>query len=268
MPVVEPYAISEPFSTAGKVNLNYVIAPFGYASGGGGNNQDANNPRSYVRRDTALRGVLKSAKVMAVPTRQPEGAHTENPLSVTTQFRFDVDMNRTLEQFEDRLKDPSRGLFRSASEICEMDLFPRGLKVSTWDRFWNTDYAQTGDNMRERPYAHIYPRLTTRSNVYTIHMRCQVVKKAAGTRPDEFVEGRDQVTGEALGIQSGLTRGRSFHLRRLPRTAAWRYLQRTHACAVQGLLRNPRCLEDCDAGRDPESVQKTRPPVPSRRCKG
>src|SRR5690606_26006627 len=136
MPVVEPYAISEPFSTAGKVNLNYVIAPFGYARGGGGNNQDAKNERSYVRRDSALRGVLKSAKIMAVPTKQPEGGHTENPLSQTTQFRYDIDLNRTLEQFEDRLKDPSRGLFRSTSEICEMDLFPRGLSVSTWDRFW------------------------------------------------------------------------------------------------------------------------------------
>ena len=28
MPVVEPYAISEPFSTAGKINLNYQILPF------------------------------------------------------------------------------------------------------------------------------------------------------------------------------------------------------------------------------------------------
>ncbi|MEI6536174.1 MAG: Verru_Chthon cassette protein A, partial [Verrucomicrobiaceae bacterium] len=30
MPVIEPYAISEPFSTAGKINLNYAIAPFSY----------------------------------------------------------------------------------------------------------------------------------------------------------------------------------------------------------------------------------------------
>ncbi len=30
MPVVEPYAISEPFSTADKINMNYQIMPFGY----------------------------------------------------------------------------------------------------------------------------------------------------------------------------------------------------------------------------------------------
>lgn len=199
MPVIEPYAISEPFSTAGKVNLNYVIAPFGYAKSGAGMNQDAKNERSYLRRDTALRGVLKSTKLIAVPTKEAEAGHVEDPLSVTTQFRYDIDLNRTLEHFENRLKDPKRGLFRSTSEICEMDLYPRGLSVSTWDRFWNTDYAQTGDNMRERPYAHIYPRLTTRSNVYTVHMRCQVLKKVPGTPHNDFVDGRDQVLGEYRG---------------------------------------------------------------------
>ncbi len=30
MPTVEPYAISEPFSTAGKVNMNYQILPYTY----------------------------------------------------------------------------------------------------------------------------------------------------------------------------------------------------------------------------------------------
>ena len=49
MPVVEPYPISEPFSTAGKVNLNYHIAPFG-----------------YITRSTALRGVLTPMRVSAV----------------------------------------------------------------------------------------------------------------------------------------------------------------------------------------------------------
>ena len=41
MPVVEPYAISDPFSTDGKVNLNYQIMPFG-----------------YLKRSTALRAEL------------------------------------------------------------------------------------------------------------------------------------------------------------------------------------------------------------------
>ena len=34
MPFVEPYLISEPLSTAGRVNLNYQIAPFSYIADG------------------------------------------------------------------------------------------------------------------------------------------------------------------------------------------------------------------------------------------
>jgi hypothetical protein len=41
LPVVEPYAISEPFSTGGKVNLNYVLAPFGYAKGDPGRRKNS-----------------------------------------------------------------------------------------------------------------------------------------------------------------------------------------------------------------------------------
>ena len=199
LPIVEPYAISEPFSSAGKVNLNYVIAPFGYAKGDAGKRGTNKMERSYLRRDTALRGVLKSAKIMAVPTNQPGAGHTEGPVNTTTQFRFDIDSEKTLDQFEDRLKDPTRGLFRSTSEICDMDLYPVGLGVTDWGTFWDTTYAQTGDNMRERPYSHIYPRVTTKSNIYTIYMRCQAVKKVAGTAPDKFDSKRDKVIGAYRG---------------------------------------------------------------------
>jgi hypothetical protein len=50
MPIVEPYAISEPFSTAGKVNLNFELAGF-----------------PWIRRSTALRAVLHATRVTAVP---------------------------------------------------------------------------------------------------------------------------------------------------------------------------------------------------------
>ena len=199
LPIVEPYAISEPFSSGGKINLNYVIAPFGYAKGDAGNRTGTKMARSYLRRDTALRGILKAVKIMAVPTTQPSGGHTDGPVNTTTQFRYDIDAEKTLDQFEDRLKDPSRGLFRSASEICDMDLYPVGLSVSDWGSFWETTYAQTGDNMRERPYSHIYPRVTTKSNTYTVYMRCQAVKKTPGTPPDQFDPARDKVVGEYRG---------------------------------------------------------------------
>ena len=50
MPVVEPYAISENFETAGKVNLNHEIFPF-----------------TYIERTTALRAVMKSERMLAIP---------------------------------------------------------------------------------------------------------------------------------------------------------------------------------------------------------
>lgn len=50
MPVVEPYAISEPLSTAGKVNMNYQIVPF-----------------THIRRATALHAVMKGELFAALP---------------------------------------------------------------------------------------------------------------------------------------------------------------------------------------------------------
>jgi hypothetical protein len=93
VPVVEPYAISEPFSTAGKVNLNYVIAPFGYAAGDAGTNPNTRIPRSYLRRDTALRGVLRSVWMMAVPSSESEMAHQEQVQS-GRYFRFPIECSR------------------------------------------------------------------------------------------------------------------------------------------------------------------------------
>ena len=217
LPVVEPYAISEPFSTGGKVNLNYVLAPFGYAKGDPGRRKNIGNnvivtkDRSYIRRDTALRGVFKSVKIMAVPTEQENAAHRDDPVAVNTAFHFDIDSERTLDAFEARFKDKDRGLFRSASEICDIDLYPMpngaggptAPAVTDWTPFWEGTgagtFAQTGDNMRERPYAHIYPRVTTKSNVFTIHMRCQAVKKVPGTEPDKFDAKKDKILGEYRG---------------------------------------------------------------------
>jgi hypothetical protein len=60
----------------------------------------------------------------------------------------------------------------------------------------------TGDNLRERPYATLYPRLTTKSNVYSVHVYVQTLKQlprqdAAGWKT--WDENRDVVTGEYRG---------------------------------------------------------------------
>ncbi len=199
LPIIEPYAISEPFSTAGKVNLNYVMAPFGYAKGSAGTNPDG-NARSYIRRDTALRGVMKSVKMMMVPTGMVEGGYNNEPVTVNQQFRYDIDLDATIGTIETRLKDSDRGLFRSSAEICNVDLVPQQIgKPGDWKGFWESTYACTGDNMRELPYSHIYPRITTKSNVFTVHMRCQTIRKAPGTDPERFEEGKDAIVGEYRG---------------------------------------------------------------------
>ena len=228
MPVVEPYPISEPFSTAGKVNMNYAIAPF-----------------FYIRRDAAVRGVLKPVMISAVddrwsydyklrnlitfdddnaclfndPNRQINPAGTTNPISYnqfstnTGQFYFHypIHLSNTLLQFDYRFTNAGNGqgdLFRSPSEICTLWLYP-GRQPTTANPtnaanpmtnsvgtqiLWNSNSTSieswwydnpgtdrkglTGDNVRERPYNYLYPRLTTKSNTYQIHYRVQLLKQS------------------------------------------------------------------------------------------
>ncbi len=183
MPVVEPYAIGEPFSTAGKVNLNYQIAPF-----------------TYITRSTALRGVLKSTRIMAIPNGVNKISDSSNI------FRKAIDRDETLKGFEARFAAASpggmytgdTGLFRLASEVCDMSLVPTGTTLSGISAFWNAN-LQTGDNTREGPYGQIYARVTTKSNVYTVHMRVQVLQKRPNSDPAIWIEGRDQTVSEYRG---------------------------------------------------------------------
>jgi uncharacterized protein (TIGR02600 family) len=193
MPIVEPYPISEPFSTAGKVNMNYQIVPF-----------------TYVTRSTAMRAVLKATNLMAIP--QTDGLiykWQSDKSYIPTNYRFTLnpdEQDGTLAGFEERFAKGD--IFRSASEICDISLVPQQRVYTedppldvTYDMMpqWWQDYQLTGDNVREQPYGHIYPRITTKSNTYTVHVTAQSLKKVAGTPPDGFVEDRDVVTGEFRG---------------------------------------------------------------------
>jgi hypothetical protein len=60
----------------------------------------------------------------------------------------------------------------------------------------------TGDNSLERIYATVYPRLTTKSNTFTVYARVQSLKKVSGGDPAVWIEGRDVVTGEYRGYQT------------------------------------------------------------------
>ena len=45
------------------------------------------------------------------------------------------------------------------------------------DYFSNSRYGLTGGNYRERPYVRILPKLTTKSNTFTVHYRVQALKQ-------------------------------------------------------------------------------------------
>jgi len=180
MPVVEPYAISEPFSTAGKVNLNYQMLPF-----------------RYLRRDTAVRAVMASEEILTIPLKSASTYKRGTGNNVNTTLRRPIDADETLLQFEERFEKGE--VFRMANEICDVHLVPEGatledLRGDFWERL-----ALTGDNSRERPYANLYPRLTTQSNVYRVHFRTQVIKKARGTDPAKFDPERDVAVAEYRG---------------------------------------------------------------------
>ncbi len=201
MPTVEPYAISTPFSTAGKINLNYQIAPF-----------------TYITRSTAVMAALKSQRLLAMPQNasmfykiQNMAGNTGWDNAVFSDVRHDLNLSDnggTLTEFKDKFA--AGDIFRSASQICDIDLVPKedengnaqnwpsGSTQSSAASFWG-QHALTGDNSRERPYANLYGMLTTKSDSYTVHFRVQSLQKVTGTDPMKWVEDRDRISSEFRG---------------------------------------------------------------------
>jgi uncharacterized protein (TIGR02600 family) len=184
MPVVEPYAISEPFSTAGRVNLNYQILPF-----------------TYIERSTALQGVLRGVRI---PVISGDAGNIYKNTATMPNIRKEINIEETIkaftQRFEDRSAFRSGNTFRSASEICEMPLVPIGRTLANTRALWaGQDSALTGDNLRERPYSIIYPRITTKSNTYTVHVRAQVLAKNRTKDASTWDEQTEAVLSEYRG---------------------------------------------------------------------
>jgi len=239
MPVVEPYAISEPFSTSGRINLNYQMMPF-----------------THIERSTGIHGILKNMQLAAIPTGAADAAaanesggwtYTATPANGDIQnqyrtgskgngtyheFRYDIDVEETLKGFEERFD--TGDIFRSASEICSIFLVPREFDFDHDDRpepsrtteyhgsilnkpvsydtmadWWGEPtlpvpndnpqgFLATGDNTREMPYNHIYPRVTTKSNTYRVYFTVQALKQVGGGR-STWNEDRDSVQSEYRG---------------------------------------------------------------------
>ncbi len=186
MPVVEPYAISEPLSTGGRINMNYQIVPF-----------------TYITRETGIRSILKSEKVISIPESLAHEYKQKGQAAAltSTEFRYPVNMDETLKGFKNRFT--TKDIFRSASEICTLPIVPQegGATYSSMSTYWN-DKRVTGDNSRERPYATIYPRLTTKSNTFTIYARVQSLQKQKKGNPSIWVDGEDLIQAEYRGCQT------------------------------------------------------------------
>ena len=171
MPVVEPYAISQPLTTQGQINLNQTLAPFG-----------------YIDRTTGLHAALKNMRVYAFTDKRG----VKNKTFISTDTTLALDVPKTIDLIK------SRAPFITASEFTEVFLVPEGQTASTVDSFW-TSQKGTGDDLREAPYMHIYPKITTKSNTYTVHMRVQALKQTGAGGWDKWDEARDQVMSEYRG---------------------------------------------------------------------
>ncbi len=111
MPVVEPYAISEPFSTGGKVNMNYAIAPF-----------------NWIQRSTAMRAALQSVRVTAIPTND-YATYKTSLAAGTVNYRILLDRDQTLAASDALFKsfgpgNLDEGFYKSPAQICERFLYP------------------------------------------------------------------------------------------------------------------------------------------------
>jgi uncharacterized protein (TIGR02600 family) len=204
MPVVEPYSISEPLATAGKINMNYAIQPF-----------------DYIKRKSSLLGVFASEELLTIPNRlattpgtngykdgEGWGSGYERVTDTggslrTVSLRTWIGLDETLRQFDQVFGAPNgKGrpqIFRTASQICEQWLVPgqpvlgapygptRGMKLEDVSQWYNADkndvagqrsFGLVGDNARERPYTNLVARLTTKSNTYNVHYRAQVIRQS------------------------------------------------------------------------------------------
>ena len=219
MPVVEPYAISEPGSTAGKLNINFQIAPF-----------------RHITRSTGLHAAMKSEVLTAVAhsdanvyLTRPGGAPSNGSQAWFWQgidtgtrgkkyWHRQIDAGATMKIFQERFN--SGFAFISPAQICEMYLLPKKggtqdtlvpeewpdkisglLRPTATDsilQFWEK-HAITAENLKERPYTNLYPRLTTRSNTFQVYVRAQTIRKARSTDPTEFDSTKDTVSAEYRG---------------------------------------------------------------------
>lgn len=239
MPVVEPYAITDSYSTAGKINLNYQIVPF-----------------THIRRATAVYAAMKGEMITAYSSvsTDPRKAAGLPPSDTNTAiykkikdinpippdlwdevkdkvyFHREINVDETVRQLDERFAFQgasvdvgSVGLMLAPSQICELHLIPtippgtaapgklnvpaepttmsgltKNNRKNAMQTYWKHNDL-TGDNTRERPYANLYQKFTTRSNTFRVYFTAQTLRKARSLPPSQVDTRRDTVTSEFRG---------------------------------------------------------------------
>ena len=165
-------------------------------------------------------------RVTAIPNNfTKDGQLRYKGVANEENLRYLIDRDETIKSFNDFFKQYSSGrtgagFFKSASQICEMFLYPKGTPISASGQItftpgdtniqnWWKGCSVTGDNVREKPYSDLYSRVTTKSNTYTVHYRVQSLRQRpyTGTGNTAAVnayygtwdESRDQVLSEYRG---------------------------------------------------------------------
>lgn len=178
-PVLEPEPLSRALETAGRINLNHAIVPF-----------------SYIHRSTALHAAMKAETLMAIPDTASETFKSGG----SDRFRHFIDAAATIKLWDQSVF--TRGqVFLTPGEICGHYLVPEGSRAATLDslrEFWNR-HRLTGDNTKERPYADLYARFTTRSNVFRVHFIAETIRPDRTNDPSRIDLTRDTIAASLRG---------------------------------------------------------------------
>ncbi|MGI8604927.1 MAG: hypothetical protein ACR2OZ_18305 [Verrucomicrobiales bacterium] len=137
--------------------------------------------------------LAKGAKAAAIPTT---AGLTYKTCAGDQPWRKFIDPEQTLRQWKARFS--TGDVFRHSSEVCEQWLVPEGETLENMPAFWAA-HRLTGDNSKERPYANIYPHLTTRSNTFEVHCVAQEIRKSPNSLHDVFDPVDDEIVNETQG---------------------------------------------------------------------
>ena len=145
-----------------------------------------------------MRAVLQGTQIGVIPEDNPRGySKFYNPAAAwDPQYNLDINLGETLTSFQNRFS--AGNVFLTPSEITELPLVPEGRTLANTAAFWN-QHRVTGENIKERPYATIYPRLTTKSNVFNVHYRVQTLRKKPGSDARLWDESKDNVVAQLRG---------------------------------------------------------------------